>query len=365
VGKATKTGTYTVKFTAKNAAGTKTKTVKIVVKNPGFAVDVNVRANGATDAISVNSGGTVPMYVGVVQNISVASTPGKSGVAKSAASYVSATGLPPGLKYSAGVISGVPTKTGTYTVKLVFKNALGWSKSFTMKMSVKSLPAFARGTFNGWSHAVDGDTGEPTDIVRKATVSVTSAGKISASVGSLKFARTGWTVDGLGNYVATMRAVRTSGSGKSAKTYTDVLSLTLDPGAAWTEDQLTGMMGTFNGNVTQAKALASLEGGDPTLSPSNVDTYISARRNPFGDNAEAQALAAEFAASGTWKWTDGEGLVWNVKVASNGVATISRTTGTGSSKKTISATAVITWDGGDSIPYAVFKVDGRILEVPL
>ena len=162
-----------------------------------------------------------------------------------------------------------------------------------------------------------------------------------------------------------MRVVRTSGSGKSAKTYTDVLALTLDPSASWTEDQLTGMIGTFNGNVTQAKALAALEGNDITLFPSNADTYVSARRNAFGDNAEAKALAAELAAAGSWKWIDGEGYVWNLKVASNGVATISRTTGSGSNKKTISATAVITWDGGDSIPCAVFKVEGKILEVPL
>ena len=47
-GKASKTGTYTVKFTSKNAAGTRTKTIKIVVVNPGFDVSVNVRANGAT-----------------------------------------------------------------------------------------------------------------------------------------------------------------------------------------------------------------------------------------------------------------------------------------------------------------------------
>jgi hypothetical protein len=118
VGKAKKVGVYSAKFTAKNAAGTKTRTIRIKVVNPGFAVNVNVRANGATGATSVASGGTVPMFIGVAQNITVASTPGKAGVAKSAASSVSVKGLPPGLKYSKGVISGVPSKTGTYKVKL-------------------------------------------------------------------------------------------------------------------------------------------------------------------------------------------------------------------------------------------------------
>ena len=356
-GKASKTGTYTVKFTSKNAAGTRTKTIKIVVVNPGFDVSVNVRANGATDAVSVAAGETVPMFVGVVQNISVASTPGKDGIAKSGASSVTATGLPPGLKYSKGVISGVPSKVGTYTVKLTFKNALGWTKTFTMKMQVKALPAFARGTFNGWSYDAD------YYYKRKVTVSVTTAGKITAKVGTLSFARTGWTVDEAGRYCANLLTTRTVGTGKKAKKYTDVLTLTLDPDAPWTEDQLSGKVATFNGTVKLADALVALNGGESALVPSNADLYVSARRNPFGDNADAKALAAELVALGTQTLTDDDGLVWNLKVASNGVATIARTTGAGKNKKTVSATAVVAWDGDEYGPYAVFLVDGKIVGV--
>ena len=357
VGKATKLGTYSAKFTAKNAAGTRTKTIKIVVVNPGFDVSVNVRANGATDAVSVSAGETVPMFVGVVQNISVASTPGKDGIAKSGASSVTATGLPPGLKYSKGVISGVPSKVGTYTVKLTFKNALGWTKTFTMKMQVKALPAFARGTFNGWSYDAD------YYYKRKVTVSVTTAGKITAKVGTLSFARTGWTVDEAGRYCANLLTTRTVGTGKKAKKYTDVLTLTLDPDAPWTEDQLSGKVATFNGTVKLADALVALNGGESALVPSNADLYVSARRNPFGDNADAKALAAELVALGTQTLTDDDGLVWNLKVASNGVATIARTTGAGKNKKTVSATAVVAWDGDEYGPYAVFLVDGKIVGV--
>ena len=356
VGKATKLGTFTAKFTAKNAAGTRTKTVKIVVTNPGFDVSVNVRANGATDAISVAAGETIPMYMGVVQNIAVASTPGKSGIAKSGASSVKATGLPPGLKYAKGVISGVPSKAGTYTVKLTFKNALGWSRTFTMKMKVTALPAFARGSFNGWSYEAD-------YYKRKVTVSVTAAGKITAKVGSLSFSRTGWTVDGEGRYCANLLTTRTVGKGKKAKKYTDVLTLTLAPEKGWTEDQLTGAVATFSGTVKLADALVALNGGESALVPSNADTYVLARRNSFGDNAEAKALAAELAALGTQKWTDAEGLVWNLKVSTGGVATIARTTGSGKNKKTTSATAVVVWDGGAYVPYAVFLVGGKIEEV--
>ena len=365
LGKATKTGTFTAKFTAKNAVGTRTKTVKIVVVNPGFDVSVNVRANGATGDVSVAAGETIPMFAGVTQNIAVGSTPGKEGVAKSGASSVSATGLPPGLKYAKGAITGVPSKTGTYTVKLVFKNALGWSKTFTMKMKVTALPAFARGTFNGWSYYHDDGVDSGVVYVRKMTVSVTSAGKISATVGSLKFSGTGWTVDDEGYYLANLRTVRTVGTGKKAKKYTDVLAIWIDPNRAWTDDQLGGCVATFSGNISLADALEPLNGIESVLVPMNDDTYVSARRNPFGDNAEAKALAAELAALGTQKWTDAEGLVWNLKVASNGVATIARTIGSGKNKKTISATAVVAWNGGENVPYVVFQVDGKIVEVEL
>ena len=270
---------------------------------------------------------------------------------------MTATGLPPGLKYSKGVISGVPSKVGTYTVKLTFKNALGWTKTFTMKMQVKALPVFARGTFNGWSYDAD------YYYKRKVTVSVTTAGKITAKVGTLSFSRTGWTVDDAGRYCANLLTTRTVGTGKKAKKYTDVLTLTLDPEKGWTEDQLSGAVATFNGTVKLADALVVLNGGESALVPLDDDIYVSARRNPFGDNVEAKAFAAELAALGTQGLTDGEGLVWNIKVASNGVATIARATGTGKNKKTVSATAVVAWNGDDYGPYAVFLVDGKILEV--
>ncbi len=95
---------------------------------------------------------------------------------------------------------------------------------------------------------------------------------------------------------------------------------------------------------------------------------MSARRNPYGDkdNADAKAVAADVVALGARKVTDGEGLVWSVKVAANGVATISRTTGTGKKKKTVSATAVVTVDdlgGGALRAEARFLVGGKFVMV--
>ena len=275
---------------------------------------------------------------------------------------VSVKGQPKGMKYDAKkkAVTGVPSvanKSGTMTVTV---KSAGASRSWKATWRIVAMPAFARGTFNGWSYVVGGETAE---MSRKVTVSVTAAGKISAKVGSLAFSRTGWTVDDGGTYVATMRAVRTVGTGKNAKKYTDVLMLALDPEKGWMEDQLMGTVATFNGNVALADALAALDGGETALMPSNVDTAVSARRNSFGDNVDAKALAAELAALGTQKWTDAEGLVWNLKAALNGVATIARTTGSGKNKKTISATAVVVWNGDGHVPYADILVGGKIVEV--
>ena len=47
----------------------------------------------------------------------------------------------------------------------------------------------------------------------------------------------------------------------------------------------------------------------------------------------------------------------------SGVATISRTYGSGKNKKTVSATAVVMWDGGETAPYAFFLAEGKVVGV--
>ena len=180
----------------------------------------------------------------------------------------------------------------------------------------------------------------------------------------MAFSRTGWTVDEDGTYVAKLRTVRTVGTGKKAKKYTDVLTICLDPDKSWVEDQLSGRIVSFNGNVSLANALAAIDGEESALASLNADTHVSARRNPFGDNAEAKSIAAVLAAQGTRTFTDDGGLVWNLKVAANGVATISRTTGTGKNRKTTTATAVLAIDedgAGAMRGVTQFLVSGKIV----
>ena len=172
-GKANKSGTYTAKAVSKNAAGTVSKTITITVKNPGFVVSITPRTNGSgKNAVeSVFAGETIPVYAGVKQNFDVSASPGKSGVSKSDVTSVTATGLPSGLKYANSKLTGVPTKTGAYSIKLSFKNALGWTKSFSMKMQVKALPSWAAGTFKGKGTF----NGKSADV----TLTVGKTGKIS------------------------------------------------------------------------------------------------------------------------------------------------------------------------------------------
>ena len=263
---------------------------------------------------------------------------------------VSVTGLPKGLKYDAKKkrIAGVPTVAKTYTVKLTVKSA-GASRTWSVRWVISRMPSFARGTFHGWTYDYVYDM-----PVRKVTVNVTGAGKITAKVGTLSLSRTGWTLCEDGMFRATLTKTRTVGKGKAAKKYRDTLTLVLDPDKGWTEDQLSG-------TVTTCLTTALDE-------PLNEDTAVSARRNPFGDNAEAKDFAAELAALGTQTMHDDNWLAWKVKVSAKGVATISRTTGTGKKKKTVSATAVVTVEEQDEgYMWGVVRclVSGEIIEFDL
>ena len=149
-----------------------------------------------------------------------------------------------------------------------------------------------------------------------------SDGKISATAGALKFsgdwndACTDCPDAKDGTATVALRAVRTVGTSADAQDFTDVLALVFDADADWTVDQLTGVLATYKGDVTVEEAKG--------LEPVNEDTVLSARRNAFGENEEAQALAAGLAARGVLRLVDGDGLAWLVKVAENGVATVLR-----------------------------------------
>ncbi|MBQ3808461.1 MAG: RHS repeat protein, partial [Kiritimatiellae bacterium] len=176
-GKATKVGTYVVNVSASNDAGTASKTITIVVEDPGFTVVCSAKPNGASSR-DVVSGDTIDMFAGVKQEIVLSATPGKVGVEKSDVSSMSVKGLPTGLKLSGGAISGVPTKPGSYLATITFKNKYGWTSDFDIRFVVSALPSWAVGSF-------EGAVGEGA-----ATMSVTAAGKVA---GKFSLGGTNWT----------------------------------------------------------------------------------------------------------------------------------------------------------------------------
>ena len=176
----------------------------------------------------------------------------------------SATKLPAGLKIDAatGLISGVPTKAGTYsgiTVKAVSvangKNAVSVDLP---DITIEALPWNAQGTFNG---NVLGEGGG-VYVYGSFTATVSAAGKVTAKVvssnGTWSFSAPSWT--GREGVDFTVEA-------KTAKGQT--LTLYLDTSVPWNEWHMSGM---FNGTHD-----------------------LCAKRNPFlnkNDGAYADAMDA-------------------------------------------------------------------------
>jgi len=120
-GKPTKIGTYTFVVKATNSAGSTTKSFKITIG----AVKIT------TTKDSVHAG---------ITGINYKKTLKATGTGTITWSRASGS-LPPGLKFSsAGVITGKPTKPGTYNFKVRATNSLGnTTKSFTIKVNNPSI----------------------------------------------------------------------------------------------------------------------------------------------------------------------------------------------------------------------------------
>jgi formylglycine-generating enzyme required for sulfatase activity len=119
----------------------------------------------------------------------------------------SAKGLPAGLKIdkTTGVISGIPTRAGTYTVQVAAKHTDGSTITYSVSFVVQTLPATAQGTFTGYIYVGD-------EIKGLLTYKVTSAGRLSASLAmqaaTYSFSGKAWdsmTAAGLFNVLLTTR----------------------------------------------------------------------------------------------------------------------------------------------------------------
>ena len=115
------------------------------------------------------------------------------------------TGLPKGLAFKSGKVTGVPTKAGKFTVSVTVALASNKKKTWVLKVpiTVTALPAYAKGTYNGnvKCKMENGELGD--DVAGLATVTVGATGKIS---GKFYEGGTNWTLSA-GSYT-----VRTRGS---------------------------------------------------------------------------------------------------------------------------------------------------------
>ena len=180
VGTPTKPGTYVVTFTKNVTTGTG-KNKKTVAKTAQIlwtvtANDANLEL-GFNTAGGVIEGGSVGLKYGDL--MAFTATDGAT---------VTASGMPAGITLAnlgggSYAFTGFTTKAGTYlvTVKATLKG-----KTVTQRVALKvdALPAWAKGTFNGYIAGEDGATNG------LATVTVSSVGKIS---GKFQEGGTNWT----------------------------------------------------------------------------------------------------------------------------------------------------------------------------
>ena len=180
VGTPTKPGTYVVTFTKNVTTGTG-KNKKTVAKTAQILWTVT--ANDANLELGFNTvggvieGGTVGLKYGDLMAFSA--TDGAT---------VTASGMPAGITLAnlgdgSYAFRGFTTKTGTYlvTVKATLN---GKTVAQRVALKVDALPAWAKGTFNGYIAGADGATNG------LATITVSSVGKLS---GKFYDRGTNWT----------------------------------------------------------------------------------------------------------------------------------------------------------------------------
>ena len=301
-----KPGVYTTTVRATNRAGRKTA-VKIKIYCP------NVTTAVAKGLVNVETSTTNPYVLQCGQKFKWTDL---GIVTSDNAKIYSVTGLPIGLKWDSVKkrVTGMPSKAGLYTVTLVVKSGKASYKA-TATFEVVPLPAAAIGTFNGYT-LVEGNVGAAS---RNVKITLGSNGKISATIGSLKFSAVGWDVVDDKRCSVSITATRKVGKGKNVKTYRDELEVAVDTFMEWPECSLSGTVATYyNDDIV------------------NADYDLIASKNVFAANADAKAVAVMVSQSGKrglWQYslqpTDGAeeytyGLVCAECVA-GGVPTLSAT----------------------------------------
>ncbi len=186
-GTPTKAGTFTIKFTK----GKSSTTRKVVV---------------AKDSVMLADEEALDQIFGEGSAISIDLSPSSlAGAPKS----VAVTGLPAGLVYVDGVVTGVTEKVGTFKATVTVVSAKGQKLTRTISIQV-GVPEFCIGTFNGFTGFVDTNRLDELALSNRgifrlaAPSSANLSAKVVTAKGTYAFTGLGWTKGTNGVYTASL-----------------------------------------------------------------------------------------------------------------------------------------------------------------
>ena len=198
-GAPTKAGTHTVKFKkGTSSASRKVVVVKDAVKFADESAASTVTAAGAPVSLDLRP----YSLAGDVKSVSV-------------------TGLPDGLSYVGGAVTGASTKVGVFKVTVTAVSAAGQKLTRAFNLTI-GVPDCCIGTFNGFVGSADTNRLDVLSLSNRGMfrLSAPSNANLSAKVVTAKatyaFTATGWTRNGDGTYTARL----STASGKDALTVT-------------------------------------------------------------------------------------------------------------------------------------------------
>lgn len=111
---------------------------------PAPVPTVSIRSDDETSTAEIAKGAKVSTCRYVPRAFRVTASPAED-------VSVKVTGLPKGMSFASGLISGVPTQTGTFAVKVTATNRNGKGTETTFSLQVSSYPVWARGVFDGFA----------------------------------------------------------------------------------------------------------------------------------------------------------------------------------------------------------------------
>ena len=160
----------------------------------GLSLTATFKKESALAKPALTWGGTTNLTVGVSYSAKL------SVAGESAVSITKVTGLPAGLAYKSGKVSGVPTTKKVYTAKVTVALKSNAKKTWTysVRLNVAALPAWAAGkTFRGTLYSGEGESATAKGTV---TLTVGKTGKVSGKFVNTKKTAYAYTASSFRTY---------------------------------------------------------------------------------------------------------------------------------------------------------------------